>query len=63
MRAPPSFGIAHLAHQVHEEQQRAIGDPRQAGTEATGKALVLVLVIDLALHLLPVHAERADWRA
>lgn len=43
---------------MQEEQQRAIGHTRQAGAEAAVEALVAVLVGDLLLDLLPLHAER-----
>jgi len=50
--------VTHLADQVQQEQQRAIGHTRQAGAEAAVKALFAVLVGDLLLNLLPLHAER-----
>ncbi len=43
---------------MQQEQQRAIRDTRQAGAEATVEALLAVLVSDLLLHLLPLHAKR-----
>ena len=49
--------VAHLAEEVHQKKERAIAHARQARTEAAVEALELVLVLDLALNLLPVHAE------
>lgn len=43
---------------MQQEQQRAIGHTRQARAEAAVEALFRVLVGDLLLHLLPLHAER-----
>jgi len=48
---------------VHQEQQRAIAHPRQAGAEAAGKALLTVLDLKLLLHLLPLHTERRIGQA
>ena len=48
---------AHLRQQVHQEQQRPVRDARQAGAEAAVVPLLLVLVADLLLDLLPLHAE------
>lgn len=42
---------------MHEEQQGAVGDPRQAGSEAAVMPFVAVLVGDSLLRLLPVHTE------
>ncbi len=50
-------GVAHLADEVHEEQQGAIRLARQARPEAALVALLVVLVPDRLLHLGPVHAE------
>ena len=41
-----------------QEQQRAVVDARQPGTEAPSEALRLVLVLDFLLDLLPLDAER-----
>ena len=57
-RLPPSTGGPHLRDQVHQEQHRPVGDPRQAGSEAAIEALLLVLLADLLLDLLPLDAER-----
>src|SRR5690606_6359824 len=50
--------VTHLADQMQQEQQRAIGYTRQARAETTVEALLGVLVGDLFLNLLPVHTER-----
>ena len=42
---------------MQQEQQRAVGDARQAGAEAAVEALLLVLLADFLLDLLPLHAE------
>ena len=42
---------------MHQEQQRSIAHPRQAGTEAAGVAQVAVLGVHRFLHHLPLHAE------
>jgi hypothetical protein len=57
MRLPPFTGRAHLAEQVQQEEQRAVGHTRQAGAEAAVVALLLVLLADFLLDLLPLHAE------
>ncbi|MDQ1081472.1 hypothetical protein QE401_003998 [Pseudoroseomonas cervicalis] len=57
MRLPPSWRLAHLAQQVQQEQQGAVGDARQAGAEAAGMAELLGLLAHLLLHLLPLHAK------
>src|SRR5690606_41967665 len=48
----------HLRDEVQEEQQRTIAHAWQARTEAAVEALLLGLAPDLALDLLPLHAER-----
>ena len=57
---PPAalLGALQLADHVLEEEERAVVDARQAGPEATAEAELVVLVLDLALDLLPLDAER-----
>ena len=50
--------IAHFADQVHQEQQRAVGNTWQARAKATVKAFLRMFVVNLALNLFPVHAKR-----
>ena len=50
-------GGPHFRDEMEEEKQRAIGDARQAGTEAAIEALLGELLADDGLDLLPLHAE------
>lgn len=47
----------HLRNHVEQEEQRAIVDARQAGTEAALEAKLLVLLRYVVLLRLPLHAE------
>ena len=42
---------------MEEEKQRAIADPRQAGTEAAIEALLAGFLADFLFDLLPLDAE------
>ena len=42
---------------MQQEEQRAIADARQAGTEAAVEALLLEFLADFGFDLLPFHAE------
>ena len=56
--SPPSRGRGlHLRDHVEQEEQRAVIDARQAGTEASVEAKLLVLLGDVVLLRLPLHAE------
>ena len=46
-----------LVDHVLQEEQRAVVDARQPGAEAAVEAALVVLLLDLLLLLLPVHAE------
>ena len=50
--------VAHFADQVHQEQQRAVGNTRQSRAKATVKTFLRMFVVNLALNLLPVHTKR-----
>jgi hypothetical protein len=50
--------VLHLRDEVHQEEERPIAHPRQAGAEAPIESLLLGLAPDLFLNLLPLDAER-----
>ena len=50
-------GFPNLSTHVLQEEQRAVVHARQPGTEAAVKTTLVVLLLDLLLLLLPVHAE------
>src|SRR5208337_5210325 len=52
------LGRSHLRDEVHQEEEGAVRDPWQARSEAPVEALRLVLLADLFLDLLPLHAKR-----
>jgi hypothetical protein len=56
-RLPPSFGRAHLGDQVQQEQQRAVADTAAGRGRSGRRSPFLVLLADLLLDLLPLHAE------
>ena len=51
------LGRTHLGNQVQQEEQRAIADARQAGTEPAIETQLGVFLADFLLHLFPFHAE------
>ena len=51
------FGRTHLGEHVLQEQQRAVVDARRARSEPALITQLVVLVLDVFLLLLPLHAE------
>jgi len=63
MATPPAAAAvglhrAHLAHEVHEKQQLAVGLARQTGAEAPVGSVLVVLGLHVRVLGLPVRAER-----
>ena len=56
-RDPPSSAGSHLRDHVLQEQERAVGDARQASPEPA-RVAEFRFGFDLLLDLLPLHAER-----
>ena len=49
--------FSNLSHHVLQEEQRAVVHARQPGAEAAVETALVVLLLDLLLLFLPVHAE------